>query len=346
MPPPKSTSPVTLKDIARVIGITHGAVSLALRNSPRIGEATRKRVQALAQEMGYQPNSMAAGLAQLKRNSTVKPIHAALAWLNFWPDSKKLRSYTEFDSYWQGARACAEKFGYRLEEFVCNDLPSLPRLAKVLNARGISGILVPPGPLDEHWKDFHWEHFAAARLGRPSKGLPLHAVTSDQAMNTILAFDSARAKGYKRIGFVGNRWRGWMFGAGFLWAQQTDHLTYESLPPFLFEDNCNSDETEQALAAWLEKTKPDAILTERPELMKMLEKAGHRVPEDIGVATLSMLDCPIAAGINQNPAEIGRIAILLLVSLINDNDRGVPANPREILIKGSWVDGSSLPDRT
>jgi hypothetical protein len=34
------------------------------------------------------------------------------------------------------------------------------------------------------------------------------------------------------------------------------------------------------------------------------------------------------------------------VSLINNHDKGIPPVPREILISGSWVDGSTLPVRT
>src|SRR5438874_7622879 len=107
MKKPASASRVTLKDIARAAGVSHVAVSLALRNHPRIGEATRERIQSMAREMGYQPNPMAAGLAQFKRDSKIKPIHSALAWLNVWPDPKKLRSYAEFDRYWLGAKVAA-----------------------------------------------------------------------------------------------------------------------------------------------------------------------------------------------------------------------------------------------
>jgi len=37
-----------------------------------------------------------------------------LAWINCWPDPKKLRSFKEFDLYWKGAFAEAERSGYRL----------------------------------------------------------------------------------------------------------------------------------------------------------------------------------------------------------------------------------------
>jgi DNA-binding LacI/PurR family transcriptional regulator len=51
------------------------------------------------------------------------------------------------------------------------------------------------------------------------------------------------------------------------------------------------------------------------------------------------------AGIYQNSEEIGRAAVLLLISMIQDNDRGIPALHREILVPGGWVDGGSMPGR-
>ena len=58
-----------------------------------------------------------------------------------------------------------------------------------------------------------------------------------------------------------------------------------------------------------------------------------------------MLDGNADAGIDQNPEEIGRVGLLTLVALVNDHDCGVPLNSRQILVEGTWVDGSSLPRR-
>jgi hypothetical protein len=69
------------------------------------------------------------------------------------------------------------------------------------------------------------------------------------------------------------------------------------------------------------------------------------VPEDIGLASLNLHDSPLRAGIDQYPEEIGRVAVLVLNSLINDYDRGIPPIHREIAIKGTWIDGASLPKR-
>jgi LacI family transcriptional regulator len=338
-------SRVTLKDIARKLGLSHGAVSLALRNSNEIALATRERVQATAREMGYQPNAMAAGLAQFKRNSTSKPINATLGWLNFWADPKKLHSFKEFECYWQGAQASAEKFGYRLEEFACDPKASLSQLEKVLIARGIKGLFVPPTGMETtNWGGLHLENFSVVRIGRSLETPSPHNIAPNQMANAMLAFDEIHKKGYKRIGYAGEPWIGWTYAPGFLWAQMMTLPEKSRVTPFLFHHS-ESAHSQQSFEKWLQTEKPDAILTENALLPDMLAKAGYRVPDDMGLAALTVLDCPIDAGIYQNPEEIGRVSVLLMVSLMNDHDRGFPAIPREILIKGRWMDGDSLPNR-
>ncbi len=54
---------VTIADLARVLGMDKSSVSLALRDSPRISEATRARVHHAANEHNYSPNWAAKQLA-------------------------------------------------------------------------------------------------------------------------------------------------------------------------------------------------------------------------------------------------------------------------------------------
>lgn len=54
---------VTIADLARALGMDKSSVSLALRDSPRISEATRKRVRRAANEQNYTPNWAAKQLA-------------------------------------------------------------------------------------------------------------------------------------------------------------------------------------------------------------------------------------------------------------------------------------------
>jgi hypothetical protein len=115
--------------------------------------------------------------------------------------------------------------------------------------------------------------------------------------------------------------------------------------PIYKADEANPASALSGIGRWIKKHKPDAILTDIQIMVDLVKKCGYRVPEDIGVAAMSILDGGADAGIDQQPEEIGRVGLLVLASLINDNARGVPPIFREILVEGSWVDGSSMPPR-
>jgi len=59
---------VRLKDIAAQAGVSVMTVSKVMRDEPDISAATKVRIRALAEQMGYTPNSVAQGL----RNKTTK----------------------------------------------------------------------------------------------------------------------------------------------------------------------------------------------------------------------------------------------------------------------------------
>lgn len=54
---------VTIHDIAQVAGVSASTVSRALSGKGRISQATRERIRKMAEELGYQPNALARGLA-------------------------------------------------------------------------------------------------------------------------------------------------------------------------------------------------------------------------------------------------------------------------------------------
>jgi len=339
-----SSRKVTIKDVAREAKAGLATVSLALRDDPRITASRRAHIKAVAKALDYHPNPAGAGLAHFKQGSTVQPARAALAWINRWPDPQKLHNYLEFDGYWRGALRTAEKYGYHLEQFGLQH-ETLPRLEQIISARGIRGILLPPHRQGSEWDGFDWSHFAVVRFGRSIESLPFHLVSADQATNTLLAFKEIGARGYERIGMVMQTIRKhFHFDAGFLKAQLEVEARRRLPLCLLDEENPSAMQTQ--FERWLKKCRPDAVLTNIPQARDMLAAAGLRVPEDIGLAANSVLDGHADAGIHQTPEEIGRSAVLLLISLLHDNDRGFPSISHELLVKGRWVDGASLPRRT
>ncbi len=60
---------VTIKDIARELGISPSTVSRALKDHPDISPETKKAVNQLAEKLNYQPNIVALNLRQRKTNT-------------------------------------------------------------------------------------------------------------------------------------------------------------------------------------------------------------------------------------------------------------------------------------
>lgn len=339
---------VTLKDIAKELGVSHVTVSMALRNSPRVADATKKRVKAKAREMGYSPDPMLSALAHYRRTSVMKPIQSSVAWINLWPDPKKLRTYRQFDLYWQGAAKAAEAQGFRLEEFALKNIP-LKKITGILRARNIPGILLPPAPypLPTDLSPLPWENYAVIQFGLNSDLPPFHSISSDQLANAEMAFDRIRSKGYKRIGFCGSQTRLRTFGAGFYWAQYS--IPENDRLPILSFTNGDFDKHFSLLKTWIKSQKPDAIFVDELhgyDFPQMLTDMGYRIPDDIGLATTNVLDTNIDAGIDQDPEEIGHAGMLALIAQINSGLKGIPRRCHHTLIEGQWVDGSMLPDRS
>jgi LacI family transcriptional regulator len=113
--------------------------------------------------------------------------------------------------------------------------------------------------------------------------------------------------------------------------------------PVLFLDGRSPVSNQAGLEDWLKQYRADAVIGDLAQLPEMLGKAGYRVGKDIGFAATSVLDGNADAGIYQNPEETGRVSVLVLTSVLNENARGEPAVFRQILVEGKWVDGASLP---
>ncbi|WP_194917060.1 LacI family DNA-binding transcriptional regulator [Catenulispora rubra] len=56
-------TPATIRDVAAQAGVSASAVSLAVHNRPGVSAATRERILAVADELGWRPNQAAASLS-------------------------------------------------------------------------------------------------------------------------------------------------------------------------------------------------------------------------------------------------------------------------------------------
>ena len=247
-----------------------------------------------------------------------------------------------YSAYRKATYGGLDRFGYRIEEFSITDKKSLSKLEKVLFTRNVKGLLLPPEiqPFLE-WEQLHADDFSIVRMSRSVHNLEAHLTTTNQTADGLLASQKMNEKGYRRIGFVGNKYEERLFYPGFSWGQHNQPHA-EFIPP-LFMNEIPPDKQADALGQWIQQHKPDAILEDMTGFYDTLDQTGLRMPNDIGVATQNALRNPGKAGIMQNLEEVGRVAMLLLISLISDHDRGIPPISRQVLVKGQWVDGPTLP---
>ena len=89
---------VTLKDIAEKVGCSINTVSLALKDSPRISEATRRRVKEVASDLNYASNNMARALV-LKKTGTIGLILRNISSLLLTTEARYIEQYLEQNGY-------------------------------------------------------------------------------------------------------------------------------------------------------------------------------------------------------------------------------------------------------
>ncbi|WP_430812093.1 MULTISPECIES: LacI family DNA-binding transcriptional regulator [unclassified Carboxylicivirga] len=63
------SQPITIKDIARILGISPSTVSRALKDHPDISARTKQLVQTFAEKVNYRPNALALSLRSSKTNT-------------------------------------------------------------------------------------------------------------------------------------------------------------------------------------------------------------------------------------------------------------------------------------
>lgn len=68
---------VTIKDIAKVAGVSHSTVSRALNDSPQIGEVTKKKIKEIAKLMNFEFNAGARSLSG-RRTGNIGVVYEAM----------------------------------------------------------------------------------------------------------------------------------------------------------------------------------------------------------------------------------------------------------------------------
>ncbi len=345
------TRPPTYRDIAAKAGVSGATVSLALRNDPRISEAVRIKVRAVAEEIGYRPNPLLAAYQSSVRAQKPAKFRAVLGWINDSPD----------ESNWQrpfmkpildGARARASELGYQMDEIWVPNIReedpagNFKRWERILLARGIHGVLLPFLYRQQHYL-LPWTNFSVVCMGKHHalveesrihipENFEHHRVASDYTYNIRLAIKTLRESGRRRIGLAISHFldseADHTYSAQFLWF--SSKWPVKERVPILFSDN------EGEIKVWAKKHQPDAVICGHSVFRSVLAAPGLDVPKQTRLVHINVApDVADWSGIDRRMPLLGSAAVDMVTSHLQRNERGVPPYAKEMTIEGVWVEG-------
>jgi len=340
---------LTLQTIADRAKVSCTTVSLALRNNSKISLATRRRVQALARELGYRANPLVSAHLSLLRQLRPKANGQCLAFVCSHSLAEiRVDTRTPLHQYYLGARTRAQDLGYALELFNLFDHGmSGRRLSQILVARGIAGVIIAPlsegAGLSDVWLE--WDSFALAMIEHTFVEPRLHKVCHDEFSTMGRLIQRLREAGFARLGIAmpsradehANHF--WLAG----------YETFQALLPAAqrIPHHITPAWERARFLAWHARWQPDAIITVGPDVVTWLREAGVRVPEEVSCATVYWKqDRPALSGYYQNHEVMAAAAVDLVASQLDRNERGLPASEKTILIQAEWREGTTVKPAT
>jgi LacI family transcriptional regulator len=330
---------VTIKDIARELGISPSTVSRALKDHPDISSETKKAVHALADKLNYQPNIVALNLRQKKTN-TIGVIIPEL--VHFF-----------FSTVISGIEDVAYQAGYSVILAQSNESYEREKtdIRALFNSR-VDGMLIS---LSRETKNF--DHIESII----SKGVPV--VFYDRMYNNpntskVIVDDYVGAKeavehlieqGYTSIAHLdgppglqtsAGRKRGYIDALKQHKMEVKDSLIQE----------CTSGSQEDGNRATKKllsmSSPPDAIFTYSDPIamgaMMAIKEKGLKIPQDVGLVGFSnwsygSLIEPSLTTVDQPGFEMGQEAARLLIRQIEVGDKDQEPQPETKVLKTKLI---------
>ncbi len=184
---------VTIKDIAKVAGISYATVSRALSGSSEIGEETRERVLRICREMGYTTNYVARSMV-MRRTKIIGLIVANIDN----PFMSELAYHIEIR---------AREQGYNL--MLCNsshDLELERQVFSLLVGRQVDGIILVPANSEsyENLKPYI-SKVPTVFMSENLRDLPESYISVDNYRGTRMGTEYLYALGHREILYFGRR---------------------------------------------------------------------------------------------------------------------------------------------
>ncbi|MDZ4766221.1 MAG: LacI family DNA-binding transcriptional regulator [Chloroflexota bacterium] len=182
--------PITIEDVARIAGVSVSTVSRILNDKPDVSEATRQRVRAVIEQLGYVPNLQAKSLAIGK---------SRMISLLFPMEHGKF-TQLELD-FFLGAASAASKRGYFLNLY--SEPMDAAGLLKSYRGGQIDGAILMQIRMDD-WRPplLREHHHPFVMIGRCADNTGYSYVDIDFEAGLRLAFEHLIKLGHRHIGFI------------------------------------------------------------------------------------------------------------------------------------------------
>ena len=312
-------APLTMKDIARELGISVSTVSRALQDSPRISAERRAMIQQFAREHNFTPNM----LAETLRHSKVQPLKVIGVII---PEF----THFHFSSVLAGIEEEASSRGYRIMVALSGESYEREvRICQSFYENKVCGIIVSQAK-DTHRYD-HFERLMDAGLplvfyDRICTGVNASRVVVDDYMGAFNAVTHLIETGCNRIAFYGsaptleiskNRFNGYK-----------DALLKHGLP---YDENltriCDNRADAEAVTPELLQGDhiPNGFFAVNDDtaigILYTAKRMGFRVPDDISICGFTngqrAVACdPMLTTVEQRGVKVGEEAADILIDLV------------------------------
>lgn len=334
---------ITLKHIAKELGVSISTVSKALKNSEEIGVETKERVQAFAKLYNYKPNNVAISL----KNKRTKNIGVII------PDIV----HHFFTTVFRGIEHYANQLGYNVIICVSDESFDKEVINMEMLANGsVDGFIISLSAETQKKNDFN--HLREIT----EQGIPLvlfDRVTDQIDCDKVLVNDKEAASlavkkfisnGRKRIALVTTED---YFSVSK--AREAGYRAAISSSPLAIDENLIlklpfMEIDENALDAFFNKHEIDAVLCVNEifaiHCMRLVEKKGRRIPEDISFigftdGILSKYANPGLTAIAQHGQKMGEVAAKMLIGKIEQENEEDPENFRTEVIETTLIERGS-----
>ncbi len=320
---------ITMKDIARNLGVSIATVSRALKDSPRISAAQRERIQTYAREHNFYPNVIGEAL----RHSKVQPMKVIGVIL------PELVHYY-FMSVLAGIEEQARSSGYRVMVAQSNELYEKEvAICDDFYKNKVCGIIVSQAKDTkkyDHFERLMKNGVPLVFYDRICTGVNCSRVVVDDYMGAFNAVSHLIETGCRKIAFYGspmnleiskNRYNGYHDAL-------VKHGLKENSAHIRICDNRQQAEaiTPEILAM---EDRPDAFFAINDDtaigILYTAKRMGFRVPEDISVCGFTNGDRakasdPMLTTVEQRGVKVGEEAAKILISQVEGT---IPKNEVE-----------------